>query len=264
MHSSLLVSDLTLRMRSLIWWIIGVVLTVLLVDAFYPSIVGDPSLNSMLDQMPEALRPLLGPADLTSPVGYLASQLYLFFLPAIVLIFAIGRGAATIAGEEEDHTLDLLMVQPLGRWSLYAQKAGAVVIGVAVLVGVSVLPTLLLGSSLQIDIPPANLVAVTVQLAAMTVLFAMLAFAVGAATGRRSFAIAISAAVAFVTYLVDGLGQTIDWLDTFRPITPWYWCAPVDALTNGWQAAGLVVLIGASVVLVALGGWLFGRRNLRA
>lgn len=240
------------------------VLTVLLVDAFYPSIVGDPSLNSMLDQMPEALRPLLGPADLTSPVGYLASQLYLFFLPAIVLIFAIGRGAAAIAGEEEDHTLDLLMVQPLGRWSLYSQKAGAVIIGVVVLVGVSVLPTLVLGSSLQIDIPVTNLLAVTMQLAAMSVLFALLAFAVGAATGRRSVAIAIAAAVAFVTYLVDGLGQTIDWLDAFRPLTPWYWFAPVDALTDGWQFLGLAILLGVSVILLALGGWLFGRRNLRA
>lgn len=264
MHSSLLLSDLTLRMRSMIWWILGVFLTVLVVDAFYPSIVGDPALNSMVDQMPEALRPLLGPADLTSPVGYLASQLYLFFLPAIVLILAIGRGAASIAGEEEDHTLDLLMVQPIGRWSLFSQKAGAVIILMVVIAFVSVLPTLALGPSLDIEIPVANLLAVTGQLAVMTVLFAMLAFAVGAATGHRSVAIAISAAVAFVSYLVDGLGQTIDWLDTFRPLTPWYWFAPVDALTDGWQIGGMAILIGASVFLVVLGGWLFGRRNLRA
>jgi hypothetical protein len=38
-------SDLKLRIRSLLWWCLGVVALVVLVDAFYPSIAGDPALD---------------------------------------------------------------------------------------------------------------------------------------------------------------------------------------------------------------------------
>ena len=96
-----LASDLRLRWRSLMWWAIAVIALVALSDAFYPSIAGDPSLNEVMEQIPESLRPLLGPEDITSPVGYLASQLYLSLLPALLLVFAIGRGVAALAGRKK-------------------------------------------------------------------------------------------------------------------------------------------------------------------
>lgn len=257
-------SDLRIRRRSLMWWMVGVFLTVLLIDAFYPAIAGDQSLDAMMQDIPESLRPLLGPDDLTSPVGYLASQLYLFFLPVIVLVFAIGRGSSAIAGEEEEHTLDLLLTWPVSRTSIYLAKVGAVGLSLTFVVGVSAIPTLLFGPAMQLDIPALNVVAITLQLLVFSALFAALAMTVSSATGRRTLGLAVASALAAVTYLIDGLGQSVEWLENFRPLTPWYWLAATDTLLDGLQLGGVLVLLGSTLAVTLVGMWAFSRRGIRA
>lgn len=261
---ALFLSDLRLRWRSLMWWSIGVIALVALSDAFYPSIAGDPSLNDVMEQIPESLRPLIGPEDITSPVGYLASQLYLSLLPALLLIFAIGRGSSSLAGEEEDHTLDLLLAQPISRRSLYLQKFLGICVGLVVLAAASWLPTAILAGPTGLEIPASSLASATLQLFALATLFASLALAVSSSAGRKSVGIAVAAGVAFVTFLIDGLGQTIDWLGNLRPLLPWRWYDATGALTDGFLWSSFLVLVGASVVVAAIGLVLFERRNLRA
>lgn len=257
-------SDMRIRRRSLLWWTVGVFLTVLLVDAFYPAIAGDQSLDAMMQDIPESLRPLLGPDDLTSPVGYLSSQLYLFFLPVIVLVFAIGRGSSAIAGEEEEHTLDLLLVWPVSRRSIYLSKVAAVGLALAIVVGVSALPTVIVGPVWQLDIPAVNILAITVQLLLFAAFFASLSLTVSSAFGRRTLGLAAASAFAGVTYLIDGLGQSVDWLEALRPVTPWYWLAATDTLRDGIQFTSVLVLLGASLGLTLVGMWVFSRRGVRA
>jgi ABC-2 type transport system permease protein len=259
-----LASDLRLRWRSLMWWGIGVVALVAVSDAFYPSIAGDPALNDVMQQIPESLRPLLGPEDITSPVGYLASQLYLSLLPALLLVFAIGRGVALIAGEEEEHTLDLLLAQPISRASLYVQKSIGLVIGLAVLAIASWLPTVALAAPTGLDIAPAALASATMQLFALSLFFGSLALAVSSAVGRKSTGIAVAAGFAFATFLIDGLGQSIDWLSNLRPFTPWRWYDVTNALSTGFVWPSFLVLVGAAVMVTFLGFWAFDRRNLRS
>lgn len=259
-----LASDLRLRWRSLMWWAIGVIALVALSDAFYPSIAGDPSLNEVMEQIPESLRPLLGPEDITSPVGYLASQLYLSLLPALLLVFAIGRGVAALAGEEEDHTLDLLLAQPISRTSLYVQKFIGIALGIAVLSIASWLPTALLANPTGLDIPAASLASATLQLFALALFFGALAMSVSSAVGRKGVGIAVAAGVAFVTFLIDGLGQSVSWLADVRPLTPWRWYDATTALSDGFVWTSFLVLVGAALIAAAVGLWAFDRRNLRA
>lgn len=259
-----LLSDLRLRWRSLVWWLIGVVALVALVDAFYPSIAGDPALDEMMQQVPESLRPLIGSESLTSPVGYLSSQLYLYFLPAVLLVFAIGRGTSALAGEEEDHTLDLLLAQPVSRASLYWQKVVGIVAGVVVLSLASLIPTILLAGPTGLDIPLASLASVTVQLFAFVMLFALLALAVSAAVGRKGPGVTVAAGFAFLTFLIDGLGQSVDWLGHLRPLTPWRWYDATAALQGEAVWGSLLVLVAAAAVVAVLGLIAFRRRNLRA
>jgi ABC-2 type transport system permease protein len=263
-NTRLLQSEFVLRFRSLLWWTIGVAALAVFVDVFYPSVRDAPGLDELFTEIPESVQPLLGSVDFTSPVGYLLGQTYLFFLPAVLLVYAIGRSASTIAGEEEDGTLDLLLAQPISRTGVYLSKFAFILIAMFILSVATTLPTIVIGPALGLDVPVWNLVAVTLTMLAFLWFFAALTLAVSAGTGRKFLGITVASAFAFVTYLIDGLGQSIDLLQHLRPITPWRWYDATAALSEGVIWPGLTVLLVASAGVTLVGLWAFGRRNLTA
>lgn len=259
-----LASDVKLRWRSLLWWTVAVLLLSALVAAFYKSIAGENAYADVFGSLPESLQGLMGGMDLGTPVGYLSTEMYSFFMPAVLLVFAIGRATSTLAGEEEEHTLDLLLAQPVSRTQLFVQKWIGVVIGIAVLSIAVALPVIALSDWAQLYVPAANLWAATAQLFVFVLFFASLALAVSAGLGRKSGGVAIAAGLAFVTYLIDGFGRSIDWLEPWRVVTPWYWYDVSAALTESMPWRSFLVLALASLVIVVVGLVAFDRRNLRA
>ena len=63
--------------------------------------------------------------DFASPAGYLNTELFNFFAPLLLLLFAIGAGARAIAGEEERQTLDILLSMPVPRRRVVIDKFAA-------------------------------------------------------------------------------------------------------------------------------------------
>ena len=166
--------------------------------------------------------------------------MFAFLLPAVLLVYGIGRGAASIAGEEEEHTLDLLLAQPYravvglpaegGRGRRRASCSWASPDGC---------PVAALNRRCKFDLPAVNLAAVTVQMTLMCLALSLVAQAIAAWTGRRSLGIAIVAGYAFVSYVVYGLAGTVTWLEHVRPLTLWRWYLLNDPLANGfgWSSA---------------------------
>jgi ABC-2 type transport system permease protein len=261
---TLLRSELMLMWRSLLWWVVGIIAIVLFTVAFFPAVQSAPGFDEMMEQLPESLRPLIGTLDITSPLGYLLSQLYLFFLPALFLVYAIVRGSSTIAGEEDAGTLDLLLAQPVSRSKLYVVKACAIVIGIVVLALASWAPIQLVGPLFDLVVPAWNLIAVTLSLSLLTLFFAVIALAFSAGTGKRILGATIAAAIAFVTYLMDGFGQSIDWLEGIRQFTPWYWYDPTAAIGEGDILPGSIVLLVLTIIIGFIGLLGFRRRSLSA
>ena len=261
---SMLASDLRLRWRSLAWWTLAVLALSAMIAAFYKSIAGQGAYADVFGSLPESLQGLLGGVDLGTPVGYLSTEMYSFFMPAVLLVFAIGRATTTLAGEEDDHTLDLLLAQPVSRGALYLQKVVGLLIGIAILSVAVALPVVALADWSELHVPAANLWAATAQLFAFTTLLAVVALATSSAFGRKSLGIGVAAGYAFVGYLIDGFGKSIDWLEPWRVVTPWYWYDVGFALTSGMPWDKFSVLLVASIVVGALGLFGFARRNLRA
>lgn len=93
-------------------------------NLFYPSIQNQPGLNKLLESYPKELTALIGHVgDITSPEGFLRAEVFSFLLPLLLLIFAIGFGARSIAGEEEEKTLDLVLATPISRLQLVVAQA---------------------------------------------------------------------------------------------------------------------------------------------
>ncbi len=260
----LLRSEVSLRLRSIAVWSVSMALLVLLVVAVYPSVRDNKSLDSIYGDLSPTAQALLGGSDLTSPVGYLATQLFAFFLPAVLLVFAIGRGAGTVAGEEEEHTLDLLLAQPVRRRSVYAQKAVAVGLGVLALVIASWVPLVALDSAVQFDLAVDRLGAICLQMALFCWAAGLLAQAVAATVGRRAVGIAVTVGYTVVSYIVYGLSATVHPLTYLRPLTLWRWYLANDPLRSGVGTTEVLVLAGVCAAALAAGAAGFGRRDLRA
>jgi ABC-type transport system involved in multi-copper enzyme maturation permease subunit len=88
--------------------------------------------------------------------------------------------------------------------------------------------------------------------------------AVAAAVGRRSVGLAVVAGYAFVSYVVYGLGATVEWLQHLRPLTLWRWYLLDDPLTVGFTWTDVAVLGAVCAAAILLGLWAFARRDLRA
>lgn len=261
---SLVWSELRLRRISLGARTVAIALLVLMIVAVYPSIRDDPSLNAIYEGLSPSAQALLGGSNATSPVGYLSTQMFAFFLPAVILVFVLSRSADTLAGEEEGRTLDLLLAQPLARWSAYLQKAAAVAISLVVLCLAVVIPLLVLNGPVKFDLASESLVATVTQMFLFCLALGMWTQALSAATGRRAVGLAVVSGYSVASYLAYGLSASIPWLAHLRPLTLWRWYLANDPLSTGFGVGECLVLASVSGVAIAVGIWLFSRRNLHA
>jgi ABC-2 type transport system permease protein len=261
---SLILSELRLRRTSLVIWAIAVALLVLMIVALYPSISGDPALDSLYEGLSPAAQQLLGGSDATSPVGYLSTQLFSFFLPAVLLVFVLGRSAATLAGEEEDRTLDLLLAQPLARWAAYAQKAAAVSVSLFVLSAAALIPLLIFNSPVGLNLPIGNLFAIVTQMFLFCLALGMWTQAISSATGRRTLGLSVVIGYTVVSYLIYGLASSVSWMEHLVPVTLWRWYLGNNPLENGFGLVECGVLVATAGVAIGVGGLFFNKRDLHS
>lgn len=255
------------RRRSLLGWTTGTVVLVLLMAAVYPSIrdTGD-ELDAYLESFPEGFMEAFGlaGASISSPEGYLTSQLYSNVYPIVLLIMGIGAAAWTIAGAERDGTLEATLAAPVRRRSVALERF----LGVAVLtLIVTIISTLALAAispalSLTTDLPWWGIWAAGLTMWAMVMLYTGVAFAVGAATGRSGWAIAAASVAAVIGFLGQVLAALADPLEWMRVVSPWYWFLEPNPLVNAPTWLSLAMPLGLTAVLVAIGVWAFDRRDL--
>jgi ABC-2 type transport system permease protein len=252
--------------RSIVWWLVGLIGLAALYVLVYPTVRDRPELNRLLEDYPELLRALIGGGaaiDLTSPAGYLSTEVFSLMAPLVLLVFAIGLGAAAIAGEEERRTLDLLLAAPLSRTRLVLEKTAAIALLLVVL-GVGLWVALLaLAPVVDMDVAASRLGAAVTSTLLLGLHFGTLALLVGCATGRRGLSIGVAAGVAILAYAVNALGLLVDFLEPYRKFSPWFHYIGGDPLRSGLAWDHVMVLLGASAGMVVLAVLAFSRRDVR-
>lgn len=251
--------------RALGWWALGVVGYVALITAVWPVVRDNPALKTLHETYPEAFKAFVsfgGEFDFSTAAGYLAAELFSLVVPLLLLIAAIGAGARAIAGEEEAHTLDLLLANPISRTRLVLEKLAVVVIELIVIAAVLWFALVVCSRIFGLEVSAPHLLAAVVSAGLIAVAFGALAAAVGAATGRRVIAIAAGAALALASYLVNALSPLVPAIDRIRWLSPWYHYASSDALRQGIDVGHALVLVGIFAAAVLLAPLAFARRDL--
>lgn len=81
--------------------------------------------------------------------------------------------------------------------------------------------------------------------------------AVGAITGRRTWALGAGAGIAVFGSVTNAIGNTVSDLDWLHAWSPYSWAYANEPLMSGWDAQ-VWLLYGASALL-AVAGWLVFR-----
>jgi len=250
---------LRLRLASTGSAALGLVAVLVIVGALFPAVGGTiGKLN-----LPRGVSQLLGGADYATLTGWFRSEIGSVYGPLVMGAVAITAAAASTAGEEEDRILALVLAHPITRARLVAAKAGAVAV-LVVIIAVAAWVGLLIGVALGGGgIGLGDTAAFAVHLAFFGLAIGAVALALGAGTGRRSLAAGVAAAVGVVGWLINGFAPLVSALDWLKYLSPFYYYAGDDPLTQGIDVGDLAVLGVVTVALVAVAMLAFERRDLR-
>jgi ABC-2 type transport system permease protein len=265
---SVLTHAISRRLFSLAWWALGVAGMCGLLAAAYPTVRGNHELDKTFANLSPGIQTLLGLSNnnlLSSPTGYLDSQFYSNIWPLMVLVFTIGFAAWTIAGDEQAGTLELLVANPVSRVRIAVARYTGLLALTAILIIVCVvaLSALAPSTGLNDGLPVTRLAAATVAAALCALVFASLAFAVGAATGSRPAALATSTGLAIAGYVLEGLAAQVPAIRNTRWINPWHWLLVTDPLRRGLTTQAWLPAAGACALLVLVALPPLARRDLR-
>ncbi|MFQ5793635.1 MAG: ABC transporter permease subunit [Candidatus Bipolaricaulia bacterium] len=263
MLRNVLLKTLQDRRRALLWWGIGLVGLALYTTLFYPTIRDNPEFSDIFEQAPEFMKAIVGDiSDLTSPEGYLNAELFSLMMPLLFMIFTIGMGSGAIAGEEERGTLDLLLSNPLPRSKVALEKFVAMIGATLVLAFIFWLGLVVGTIAAEMEIGLGRLVEMTLSSVLLGLAFGTLALTLGCITGKRGLSIGVASTLGVATYFLNSLATLVETLEPFRKLSPFYYYSSAEPLKNGLNPGHVAVLIGLTVVLLAVALIAFERRDL--
>lgn len=267
------------RLRSTIFWTLGVAAIVVATAAFYPALKG--FFADFQRQGSAGVSSLLGLTDgidPSSPLGYLWSNLYSNIVPWMLMALSIALGAAAIAGDEEAGTLEYTLSSTATRSQILITRFAGVftiLFAVAALSGLALLasaPLFNLTGDMTVTIDGktltnpglslSNVAVGTFKAFAVATAEAGIAFLVGAVTGNTGRAIGVATGVAVASYVfytlanLTGILKFLTWLSSWR----WYISGAMFINGLGWE----VVLPIALAAVCGGGAWVaFERRDLQ-
>ncbi len=218
---------------------------------------------SIYTDLPESMRALFGIAEGTD-AGRLAYDAIYGFAGALTLGgLAISIGASSIAGEERDGTIGLLLGNPTSRLHVLASKAGALVALTVAGAAVMGLAAWVVPAALDVDVAGMHPAALLAHMTAAALFHGFLALAVGAWTGNRTLASASAAVLMVVGYLAVGILPLVASLAGGARAFPWYYLNGSSPLVNGVHWGHLALLLGGSAAFAAAAAAGLAQRDLR-
>ena len=217
------------------------------------------TLDDLTKDFPEELMAFMG-GD--APGGYVVGEVFNLIAPLALVAYAVMTGASATAGEEERKTLGMVMGTPVSRTSVLVAKAGGLLLALVTSTGLFLLAAVGASTLFDVGLQAGNVVATVLHLGSLALFFGALAMAVGAATGRPGVAAGVAGGVAVLSYLAKSMLPLAD-LDRWAELSPWFYYAGSEPLTNGFDIVNFLVLLVLAAVAFGVALLAFNRRDLK-
>ncbi len=218
---------------------------------------------SFYDDLPEAFRSLMSIPE-NADAGSLAIGVLVGLYGAFTLAgLAISMGSSSIAGEEKDGTIGLLLGNPKSRTNVLLSKVGSMVLLVALGVIALFISAYAAAGILDVALGDMQMGPYAFHLFANTVFYGMLAFALGAWTGSRGIASGIPAGLMIIGFIAVGVFPLVEGWENVAKMFPWYYFDGADPMRNGLSLGHTGMLLGSSAILGAIAYVGVNRRDLR-
>ena len=242
--------------------VIGLSLTMfglaLLMTLLYPSY--SESLAGI--ELPAALEGFLGAAgSLASPEGFITAEVF-SWLPIVIAVFAVVWGTGTLAGDEADGALDLMLAQPISREALLVGKALGLGAGLAIIT-LALYPGLMLAVVIaDIDIGAGALLAAVISQVPLVALYLAVGMLAAAALRTRRAAAVVTTSALVAAYTVQLVAAAVTDLADLQRLTPLYWADASVEMVDGAQPLRWLAMSVLALAVVAFAAALFERREI--
>jgi ABC-2 type transport system permease protein len=256
----LLFQELKFRRGAILGWGLGLCFFPLVYIAIYPSVAEEMAGLADLE-IYQAMGVNIG------TFGDWVASIMVVFLPLVASIYAIINGTGTLAGEEEDGRLEMLVTLPLPRWQIVIAKALAFTISSIIIYIIVSLVSWGVFEAIkdQIETGMVGKEMFLGVLGGWPLVFAvgMVAMFLATFCSRRRIASMIAAAILVVGYFGSNLAGSTPVLEPFEPIFLFtYLDGTGQAFIAGQTAEDTLVLIGLGLVSLILAVIFFQLRKL--
>ena len=247
----------------MVWWLLAMVLMTAVLASFYPVIRDSPGIQEFIDRLPAEILAVFGisPATFLTGAGYLQAQLYSFVAPIIVIAFSVTTAGAATAREEKESTMDMLLSLPVGRARVILEKAASLVLLSFVIVSSVALTLMALNTPLRLELSVEGIVAVSLGLWLLGVVFAGVTMITAAFTGSPAVATGAGTAAALIAWIATAFSSLFSWLEWPSRLSPFSWYLDDIPLISGLNS-GLIWLLVSALGLIAGATLLFTRRDI--
>jgi ABC-2 type transport system permease protein len=259
----LLFQEVRFRRNAMIGWGLGLCFFPVVYVGLYPSLADQ--MASFQEVMDLAIYQALG-ISMASFEGYLASTV-INLVPVILSIFAVLNGTGTLAGEEDDGRLELIVALPIHRWQIVAVKA--IALGVALFAILAIVSTgatltlMVIENQIETAVTPVEVFFSLLTAWPLVMAFGMVSLFLAAFSPTRRVASMLTTVVVIASYLGSNLAGMNNSLEAVEPLFLFtYYDATAEVLTTGRQSGDMLVLLAVAVVAFGLAVVFFQRRSI--
>jgi len=254
--------ELSSRWMSIIGWGIGLTLFSSIYIGVYPDMADEMGSLANL-----SIYRLMG-IDLASFAGYIAS-IVVQILPVILGVNVIMMATGTLAGEEENGTLELVVAMPLKRWQIVTMKTIALLISIFLIMVIFgagsalILNMVIESAELTIDIEPIQLFYALIWTYPLMVAIFGISLFMGAFMPSRGSALIVLFTLYMASYLGNSVSAMVESLEWARNISLFsYVNTTATVFTDGLNMTDTGILLGIGLFFFGLALWAFQGRNL--